>query len=181
MKSAIIVLVSITILGLNACSSTRSSIEKTAEQEKIATLVQSGTFVYNATNANPLRQSVLDLLPGNGGQQLRQLSAGYFLSVSKDSLKVHLPFYGRSYHADMDPSKSGIDFESTDFKYSFDKSKRGYYIVTIKVDGQKSADRLLLNISQDGYTTLQVHSIYRDQMSFYGKIEALKSDILNGN
>lgn len=181
MKTAIIALVSLVLISLSACSTTKSNIDKTAEQEKIATLIQAGNFVYNATSANPLRVGVLDILPGGSGQQLRHLSSGYYLSVTKDSLKVHLPFYGRSYQAEMDPSKGGIDFESTAFKYSYDKSKKGYYVVTIKVNNQKSADKLMLNISQDGYCTLQVQSVNRDQMSFYGKISAQKTDILNGN
>ncbi|SDZ77687.1 protein of unknown function [Arachidicoccus rhizosphaerae] len=181
MKTAFIALFSMAILSLAACSATKSNIDKTAEQEKVGTLVQSGSFVYNATSANPLRTNVLSILPNGGGQQLRQLGAGYYLSVTRDSLKVHLPFYGRSYQAEMDPTKGGIDFESTDFKYSYETSKRGYYIATIKVNNQKSADKLILNISSNGYTTLQVQSINRDQMGFYGKIEAQKSDILNGN
>lgn len=181
MKTAMVTLLFIAIISLSACSATKSNIDKTAELEKIGTLVQSGNFIYNATSANPLRVGVLNILPNGSGQQLRQLSPGYYLSVTKDSLKVHLPFYGRSYQAEMDPSKAGIDFESTDFKYSYEKSKKGYYIATIKVNNQKSADKLILNISQSGYTTLQVQSIHRDQMGFYGKIEAQKTDILNGN
>ena len=180
MKTAMISLLCVAIISLSACSATKNNIDKTAEQEKIGTLVQSGNFVYNATSANPLRVGILNILP-NGGQQLRQLGPGYYLSVTKDSLKVHLPFYGRSYQAEMDPSKAGIDFESTSFKYSYEKSKKGYYIATIKVNNQKSADKLTLNISESGYTTLQVQSINRDQMSFYGKVEAQKTDILNGN
>lgn len=181
MKTAIITLISLAIISISACSTTKSNIEKTAEQEKIATLVQAGNFIYNATSANPLRVGVLDILPNGSGQQLRQLGPGYYLSVTKDSLKVHLPFYGRSYHAEMDPSKGGIDFETTAFKYNYEKSKRGYYVVTIKVNNQKSADKMMLNISQNGYCTLRVQSVNRDQMSFYGKIDPQKSDILNGN
>ena len=181
MKTAIIALFSMALFSLAACSATKSNVDKTAEQEKIGTLVQSGSFIYNATSANPLRIGVLNILPNGSGQQLRHLSPGYYVSVTKDSLKVHLPFYGRSYQAEMDPSKAGIDFESTDFKYSYESSKKGYFVATIKVNNQKSADRLILNISSNGYTTLQVQSINRDQMGFYGKIEAQKTDILNGN
>jgi len=181
MKTAIFALFTMAILSLSACSATKSNIDKTAEQEKIGTLVQTGNFVYNATSANPLRIGVLNILPNGAGQQLTHLSPGYYLSVTKDSLKVHLPFYGRSYQAEMDPSKGGIDFESTDFKYSYETSKKGYFIASIKVNNQKSADKLILNISSNGYTTLQVQSLNRDQMSFYGKVEAQKTDILNGN
>lgn len=181
MKTAMFMWIGWAIISISACTTTKSNIDKNAEQEKIATLIQAGNFTYNATSANPLRVGVLDILPGGRGQQLRQLGAGYFLSVSKDSLKVHLPFYGRSYQAEMDPSKGGIDFETTAFTYSYEKSKRGYYIVTIKVNNQKAADKMMLNVSKDGYCTLQVQSVTRDQMSFYGKIEPQKTDILNGN
>ena len=181
MKTVMIALVSLALIGFTACSTPKSNIEKNAEQEKIGALVQAGSFIYNATSANPLRVGVLDILPNGGGQQLRQLSAGYYLSVTKDSLKAHLPFFGRSYQAEMDPSKNGIDFETRDFSYSYERSKKGYYIVTIKVNNQKSADKLMLNISQNGYATLQVQSVQRDPIGFYGKVEPQHSDILNGN
>lgn len=181
MKSIIMAIVCVAAISFSACSTTKSNIDKTAEQEKIASLVMAGNFVYNATSANPLRAGVLEILPNGGGQRLRQLGAGYYLSISKDTLKVHLPFYGRAYQAEMDPSKGGIDFETTDFKYSFEKSKKGYYVATIKVNNQKSADKMVLNVSKDGYSTLQVQSTHRDQMSFYGQVAAHESDILNGN
>lgn len=181
MKTAWVSLLTIMLLGLSACSTTKNNIERTAEQEKIATMIQSGNFVYNAKNANPLRVDVLDILPAGAGQQLRQLSPGYFVSVTKDSLRVHLPFYGRSHQAEMDLTKSGINFETTNFKYSYETTRKGYYIATIDVNGQNSASKLTLNISQSGYATLQVQSTHRDPMSFYGQIDAQKSDILNGN
>ena len=181
MKTAITILVTMVLISLNACTSTRTNIEQTAEQEKIATLVQAGNFVYEASSANPLRISVLDILPNGTGQQLRQLSPGYYLSVSADTLKAKLPFFGRSYQAELDPSKAGIEFETTDFKYNYSKSKKGYYNITIKVSNQKSADRFNLTVSKDGYSTLQVHSIQLDPISFYGRLTPHEADILNSN
>ena len=182
MKTAVLTLVSLAIIALNVCGPTRStSIDQAAEQEKIATLVQAGSFVYEASSVNPLRIGILDILPNGAGQQLRQLSSGYYLSITKDTLKARLPYFGRSYQAELDPAQAGIEFETTHFKYNYSMSKKGYYNLTIKVSNQKSADKFNLSVSKDGYSTLQVNSVQRDPISFYGRVSAHESDILNGN
>lgn len=177
MKAIIYSLITLITLAFGACMPAKNSVEKAAEQEKLGKMIQAENFVFNATNANPQRMDILSILP-NGGQQLQHLGPGYFVSIVKDSLSVNLPFYGRSYEANMDSRDNGIEFKTKKFKYSYSKNKRGFYDVTIDVDQQKSADKLILKVSEDGYSTLQVHSVRRDQMYFYGNIKPQKSDIL---
>ncbi|HTN36771.1 MAG TPA: DUF4251 domain-containing protein [Arachidicoccus sp.] len=178
MRTAIYGLLVLVALSLGACATTKNNVEKTAEQEKLGKMVQAGNFIYNATNANPQRINVLNILPNGAGQQLQHLSPGYYLSLAKDTLKVYLPFFGRAYQANLDSKDNGIEFETTDYKYQFDRNRRGYYNITIQVNNQKSASKFTLNISDDGYGTLQVQSVQRDQMSFYGQVSPQKSDIL---
>lgn len=164
-------------VGILACSTPRTTVEKAQVQEKIAKMVQDQNFIFNATNANPQRIGVLNILPNGGGQQLQHLSPGYYLSVTGDSLKVYLPFFGRAYQANFNNKDNGIEFETTDFKYGFSKNRHGYYHVTISVNNQQAADKFILDVSEGGYSTLQVQSSRRDQMGFYGEIKPTKSDI----
>lgn len=177
MKATIYALIILIALGLGSCIPAKNNVEKAAEQEKLGKMIQGQNFIFNATNANPQRMSILNILP-NGGQQLQHLGPGYYVSVAKDSLSVYLPFYGRSYESNMDSRDNGIEFKTKKFKYSYNKNKRGFYDITIDVSQENSADKLILKVSEDGYSTLQVHSVRRDQMYFYGTVKPQKSDIL---
>lgn len=164
-------------LLLSACSSSlKTNVAKTEQQEKVAKLVGMQNFVFEATQANPQRISILNILPN--GQQLRNLSSGYFLSVTKDSVKANLPFYGRAYTSNFNSDDNGIKFNTKDFNYHLKQKRKGIYEITIILNNVKSANELTLDITESGYATLQVQSINRDIISFYGDITSTKTDIL---
>ncbi|MGF7231017.1 DUF4251 domain-containing protein [Arachidicoccus sp.] len=164
-------------LVLFACSSSlKSGVEKTEQREKIAKLTGMQNFVFEATQANPQRINILNILPN--GQQLRQLSPGYYLSVTKDSIKANLPFYGRAYSGNFHSDDNGIKFSTKDFNYHLKQKRKGIYEITITLNNVKNANELILDITESGYSTLQVQSINRDIMSFYGTINSSKTDIL---
>ena len=150
MKASLYAMIIIIALGFGACIPAKNSVEKAAEQEKLGKMIQAQNFIFNATNANPQRMNILNILPN--GQQLQHLGPGYFVSVAKDSLSVYLPFYGRSYEANMDSRDNGIEFKTKKFHYTYSKNKRGFYDITIDVSQEKSADKLILKVSDEGYS-----------------------------
>ncbi|HEU0228918.1 MAG TPA: DUF4251 domain-containing protein, partial [Arachidicoccus soli] len=58
------------------------------------------------------------------------------------------------------------------------QKRKGIYEITIILNNVKSANELTLDITESGYATLQVQSINRDIISFYGDITSTKTDIL---
>jgi hypothetical protein len=72
----------------------------------------------------------------------------------------------------MDPSKNAMDFTTKDFDYSTTPQKKGGWIVTIKPKDYKEVQQMTLNISSDGYASLQVISTNRQAISYNGVIVA---------
>ncbi len=130
------------------------------QAQDIAALVSSQNYVFTAQSAMPMSGPV------------RQLSSDYNLKVSKTSIISSLPYFGQAYVAPMDPTKGGIQFTSKDFEYTATPRKKGGWDVLIKPKDYKDVQQMSLNISEAGYTTLQVTSANRQSISFNGYITA---------
>lgn len=132
--------------------------QSTTTEEKTASLIKSGEFVFTARTALPMRGSS------------RNLTSEYELSVSRDSIVSYLPYFGRAYTAPMDPSKGGIQFTSTDFGYRVDDLRKGGWRITIQPKDEKDVRQMVLTVSEAGYGTLQVVSNHKQPISFYGVV-----------
>jgi hypothetical protein len=139
-----------TIIGINTVSA-----QKTADE--IKTMVESKSFVFKAETARPMR----------GGNQ--QLSAGYDVTITPNSIKAYLPFYGRAQTIPIGSTDGGIKFNSTNFQYEALPKKQGWR-VTIKTIDVSNVKQLYLTIYDNGNATLDVMNINRDDISFNGYI-----------
>lgn len=114
-------------------------------------------YTFHAQSAMPL------------GGRLIQLTTPYELTIKGDSLEVFLPYFGRAFVAPMDPTKSGIQFTSTDFEYTIKEAKRGWNI-TITPNDVRDVRQLFLQVSESGMANLQVTSNNRQPISFNGRV-----------
>ncbi len=142
---------------LLSCGTQKQAI---GEKEDTAALMESGHYRFEAQRFTT--QSGFS----------RALTTAYDLSISKDTLKAWLPYFGRAYQAPMDPSKGGIDFTSTDFAYSIHKNGEKGWDVKITPNDHREVTSMTLSVSTSGYATLNVVSLNRQPISFYGKIAA---------
>jgi len=149
-------------LGSLQAQETKKS-KKAVLQEKIKNLVDSQTFDFIAETALPI------------SGRSRHLTAGYFLKVRKDSIIAELPYYGKAYEAPMNPSEVGIQFTSVKFVYELTNVKKGGWDIKIKPQDASGTQELFLQISSDGYASLQVTSTKRQLISFNGQIEEAKN------
>jgi len=136
--------------------------EKKAQQiEEIKSIVDSKTFVFNARNANPMKGRSINL------------TSEYDVKITKDSIFSYLPYYGVAYTAGYGGTESPMIFNNSFEKYEMEKTKQGYLI---KVSTKNSNDRLefSFNISETGSTNLNVTSINRQSISYYGNVEKVK-------
>jgi len=141
------------------CSSTRNiKVDPPLESSDIKRMTDSPSFVFVASYVDPW----------NGRR--RDLSPGYEISVSKDTLISYLPFFGRGYTAPISPSDVDFDFTSTKFSYTVTPTRTGWDI-TIKTRDQTYLRELYFRLFDNGKATLNITSIDRSAITYDGYIK----------
>ena len=160
-----------------------TGLQGIAQTDKATTtkLVNSQNFVFNATTASPMANAelnaIMSQMPGGQSGGLIQLAGSrYQLVVEKDSLSAYLPYFGRAYTPTMNTNDSGIKFNSNDFTYETKRKKRGNWLITIKPKNEVDAQVMTLNISENGFASLNVNSNNKQAISFSGYISEPKQD-----
>ena len=136
--------------------------EKKAQQiEDIKAIVEGKTFVFKATNANPMRGRTVNL------------TSEYDVKITKDSIFSYMPYFGVAYSVNYGSTDSPMTFNQPFETYNMEKTKNGYLV---KVSAKNGNDRLEYNfhISETGTTSLNVSSLNRQSISYYGSLEKIK-------
>lgn len=142
--------------GANA--QTAKQEKQKEEQTQIKQAIDSKSYVFNAQS----------MLPMSGPS--RQLNGAYDLTITDDKINSFLPYMGRMYTAPIDPAEGPLRFTSTDFDYAIKQEKKGGWQISIKPKDVRSVREFILNVSVDGYATLQVSGNDRQPITFYGYI-----------
>ena len=132
------------------------------QKANVSALIEAKRFVFQAQSVSPLR----------GGS--RQLSPGYNLLVSPDTVISDLPFFGRAYQASPGAIGGGVKFTSTDFEYTVKDRKKGGWDITIKPKDVSNSQRVYISVSTDGNTSVRITSTDRDPISFHGFVEKIE-------
>ena len=127
------------------------------EKAKIEQLVASQNFRFIAQQAHPM-----------SGRSI-SLTSSYEMSISKDALTAHLPYYGRAYTAPYG-GDGGIKFNSNDFAYSIAEAKKGGWIINTTVKDKTKNYKLTLNITKSGSASLTVIDTDRQSITFNGYV-----------
>ncbi|MES2278220.1 MAG: DUF4251 domain-containing protein [Bacteroidota bacterium] len=150
------------IAGIISTQAQTTRKEKNAAKEAIVRkALEDKNFTFTAQSVSPMRGGTVNL------------TSEYDVRVVQDSIISYLPYYGRAYVAPMDPNENGMQFTSTKFSYVSTPKKFGYEIV-IKPTDTKDVRQMTLNVSVNGYGTLNVTNMNRDPISFYGYVEENK-------
>ena len=165
----ILFVLAVFFLGINAIKAQTTRKERQAEKvASINKMVNDTSYVFEANYADPM----------NGGQKV--LTSEYDLKITRDTVTAFLPYYGRAYMAPNTPdvNEGGIKFTSTNFSYKMQKKKNGTWSILIKKKDTNLTDwrdvqSLTLDISPQGYASLEVISTNRDPISFDGNIEKI--------
>ena len=159
-------IISITYLLLfQGCSATSSSAEKEQIAAEILNAVNSSDFTFKATYVNPSRFSP------------RHLSPYYQVVVMPDTVKVHLPYFGKAYRAPVNPSDAGFNFTSLDFDYSVEKGKKqGSWYVEIIIKDLDRRVTLNFDIWENETSRLSITDTDRQGISFQGNIVTKDSE-----
>jgi len=143
-------------LFLIRCSSSKKAVA--LNESDVKNIIDSSQFTFVAERMNPMRGAS------------RILTSYYDVEVKKDTLSSYLPFFGRSYQAPLDPSKSPLAFHSYNFTYKSQQKNNDQWQVFINPKDRQEIQQLLFTIFNNGSATLNVVSTNRDAISFYGHI-----------
>lgn len=127
-------------------------------------------FGQNTKEAVEERRFTIEMesvTPQRGGY--RSLTAGYRLTVTPDTVTADLPYFGRAYQAQINPSDAGVKFTSTDFEYTVKDRKKGWN-VQIKPKDATRYSQLILMITESGRATVRVIPTDREGISYNGTI-----------
>ncbi len=166
-KVSIFIMLLSFVIGNNMALGQEKKSKQQRQQEqaaKIQKLIESHDYAFIAQKALPMSGRSLDL------------STGYELRVSKDTITAYLPYFGRAYVAPMDNTQIGIQFESKEFEYNLEKAKKdGWNVYITPRDGQKRYE-LILRVSSSGSASLAVNDDTRQSITFNGYIDKRKSE-----
>jgi hypothetical protein len=146
------------ILALGAVSCTTSTEAQSVEGTALKSLLEEKNFVFQAQSAQPSRGTT------------RQLTSGYDLRLSGDTLVAQLPYFGRAFSAPIDMRGGGIEFTTTDYGYTLEAKRNGRWNITIDPKDAKDVRQMSLSVSENGYASLQVLSTNRDPITFNGVV-----------
>ena len=149
---------SLTVVSSQDSKKTRDSLKTVS----VTNMVTAKNYVFEAQSASPMKGS------------RRNLSAGYTLEISKDTVISDLPYYGRAYSADYGSSEGGIKFTSTDFEYTIGEMKKGGWEIILKPRDYKKVQQMRLTIFDNGSASLQANFTDKQPISFNGYIEERK-------
>lgn len=156
---------SVVLIALTTIVLTDSYSQTRAQKEAdIKKLLDSRKFEFVAESATPM-----------GGGNIRLTSSNYRVSFNKDSLDSFLPYFGIAFRSKFGSTDSPLSFSSSDFLYETKSSKKGGQTINIKINQPDDPDMMILSVSSLGYGTLQVSSVNRQPISFYGFVTALES------
>ena len=160
---ATIILLLFVVAGTTHAQSPSKKERQQARQLQIRSLVDSQHYTFNAEIAMPMT-----------GRTIQLTGDSYDLEIGSASILSYLPYFGRAYSAPLDPARAGIQFTTKNFEYTATPGSGGGWNVLIKTKDLQDAWQLSLNITADGYATLQVTGGNRQPISFSGTIVPTK-------
>jgi hypothetical protein len=166
LKSITLMIICLSTLSYSSAQPTKAD-KKAAKVADIKRIITSDNYVFKANYVIPMSMSP------------RALTSDYDVRVTKGKLEVYLPYFGRAYAAPRDLNDGGIKLNTTDYDYKAVEKKKGGWGITIRpkkttINTVGDVQILRLDVTNDGYASLQVTSGNRQPISFNGYIEEIK-------
>lgn len=162
LKAALLLMLTFTAFTTVATAQTKQE-KQAAKAAEVKKLVDGQRFVFIAQT----------VLPQSG--RTRQVTPDFDLTVTKDTIKSYLPYFGRAYNAGSTLGEGGIKFESKDFEYTKTENKKGGWDILIKPKDVSEIQNVRISITESGYAYVQVISSNRQPISYNGYITGMRS------
>lgn len=162
LKAALLLMLTFTVFSMAATAQTKQE-KQAAKAAEVKKLVDGQRFVFIAQT----------VLPQSG--PTRQVTPDFDLTVTKDTIKSYLPYFGRAYNVSTTLGDGGIKFESKDFEYTKTENRKGGWDVLIKPKDVNDIQTVRISITESGYAYVQVQSVNRQPISYNGYITEKRS------
>ncbi|WP_282161701.1 DUF4251 domain-containing protein [Ulvibacterium marinum] len=159
--SVLILLFFYTLLGQNELEQKQLREKKSKiEYTQIKKLVESKLYKFEVQRVSRVRSSPINFM-----------GEGYYLTVTKDSVNTHLPYFGVRHSGGGSGESSGIEFNGLmeNYKVEYDDSKKRIIVKFIGRNTGESLD-ITLSIFKNGSSQLSVRSSHRSSMNYSGKL-----------
>ena len=161
MKKQLIIALSVAVMLVTAGLMTACKTMTAAELAELAKKV---------TKCLDERHYTIDvqmMMPQGG--PARNVSGNWSLEVRNDSLFSYLPYVGRAFNIPMGGGK-GLNFIGRITAYEAYQVKAGLYRVIMGVYNDEEEYRYILEVFDNGSSTLDISSYNRDPISFMGNM-----------
>lgn len=137
---------------------TTKSEQRAASLDEIASLIESGSYVFTVQSINPT------------GARTIQATTTYTMKATGGNYEASLPYFGRAYQASYG-GDGGIEFNGTPGDLEITRNTKKYTLmVTFTMKEQKDTYNVTLQLGYSGYGTLTVNSQNRQSISYYGLV-----------
>ncbi|MDQ1857883.1 MULTISPECIES: DUF4251 domain-containing protein [unclassified Chryseobacterium] len=152
-----------------SCASQGSSDPKT-----VNTLVDSQEFTFYAQRANPTNYDVINVMnsmPNATATRILNLNGDYTIDVSKNTLDVVLPYFGRLFNPTYgNTSDNSYRFTSKDFTVNKTQNKKGTWTLKFKPKDVRNVDEVNIEIFKNGKAFVSMRSNDRQPITYDGYI-----------
>ncbi|MBS1549001.1 MAG: DUF4251 domain-containing protein [Bacteroidetes bacterium] len=173
MKNIILSIAS-SVLFLQSCAS-----QIYMEPQQLATVLQSGEFMFTAKRANPTNYAVINTvssIPNATSTRILDLGTGYGIQFKNKEMIVSLPYFGQAYRAPSNPDKASFRFTSKDFSMQQSQDKKGKIIYTIEPRDITNVQKIYLEVYPKGSAMVSINASDRQPISYDGYIEKLPAE-----
>lgn len=154
-KRGYIIFSMLLLLGIQTSGRQR----KTAgEERKAAVAANTKRYIFRPEIVYPV------------GKSARQLTPGFELRFSKDSLFCYLPYIGRAFNIDYASRDNVLNFTTTDFEFTLKEAKKKEQSISLKPQGQREIREMNITLYADGYADVQVFFNQRQNIAYRGQM-----------
>ena len=155
--SIVMALLAAVLLG--GCATSEERAAQKAEQVKKVTA---------ALNRRQYKIAIARMYPMNGPS--KTVTYGYSVEVKNDSLFSYLPYFGRAYNVPYGGGK-GLNFSAPIGSYQEEVAKNGKRRIEIGLTNEEDTYLYILEVFDNGSSTVSVMSRQREQISYCGDME----------
>ena len=163
MKTLRNILTLVLIVGIGSFAANAQTEKQSKKELKKAAIkndIESKRYTFIANNAIPM------------GGSTKQLTSEYDLRITPDSVISFLPYFGEAHFGvPYGSTDLGIKFTSVKFDYKATQKKNGGWEIIIEPKDVRYLQSMTLFISSDGYGSLAVNSVNRNNISFDGYLK----------
>lgn len=161
MKNVLLFYLLVILIILPACNSLKLSPEEKARKTLfIHQSIEKDHYTIEVNQARPLRGKPINL------------SSSYDLTIRNDSAIAYLPFFGYATQTPFTETEGGIRFaQKTENYIKTALSNEKGWSIKFEVNTREYNYKFNITVFDNGNTTMDVISIQRDPIFFYGEIK----------